>query len=68
MNFDPTLLSPVLALIGVFNGESISLIAAIYIPRSQDRIPRTAAAMAKRKTVFADFVFHVSNLTMRLHS
>ena len=69
MNIDPTLLSPVSALLGALVGGSASLIAAIYTQRSQDRLQRVAAEVAKRETVYADFVMHASNLLLtRLHT
>ena len=68
MTIDPTLLSPVSALVGALIGGSTSLIAAIYTHRSQDRLQRIAAEVAKRETVYADFVFHASNLILRAYT
>ncbi len=67
MTIDPTFLSPVSALLGALIGGSTSLIAAIYTHRSQDRIQRIAAEVAKRETVYADFVFHASNLILQAY-
>jgi hypothetical protein len=68
MTIDPIFLSPVSALLGALIGGSTSLIAAIYTHRSQDRIQRIAAEVAKRETVYADFVFHASNLILRAYT
>jgi hypothetical protein len=68
MNIDPTLLGPVSALVGALVGGSTSLIAAIYNHRSQDRLQRIAGEVAKRETVYADFVFHASNLILRAYT
>ena len=68
MNIEPSLLSPVSALVGALIGGSTSLMAAIYNHRSQDRIQRVAVEVAKRETVYADFVFHASNLILRAYT
>lgn len=68
MTVDPIFLSPVSGLLGALIGGSTSLIAAIYTHRSQDRIQRIAAEVAKRETVYADFVFHASNLILRAYT
>ncbi len=68
MTIDPTLLSPASALVGALIGGSISLIAAIYNHRSQDRRQRIASEIAKRESVYADFVFHASNLILRAYT
>jgi hypothetical protein len=68
MNIDPTLLGPVSALVGALIGGSTSLIAAIYNHRSQDRLQRIAGEVTKRETVYADFVFHASNLILRAYT
>jgi hypothetical protein len=68
MTIDPTFLSPVSALVGALIGGSTSLIAAIYNHRSQDRLQRVAVEVAKRETVYADFVFHASNLILRAYT
>ena len=68
MNIDPALLSPVSALVGALIGGGTSLIAAIYTQRSQDRLQRVAGEVAKREAVYADFVFHASNLLLRAYT
>jgi hypothetical protein len=64
MNIDPSLLSPLSALVGAFMGAGTSLVAAIYRQRRQDHLQRVAGEMAKRETVYADFVIHASNLLL----
>ena len=69
MSIDPALLSPVSALFGALIGGGASLIAAIYTHRGQDRLQRVAGEVAKRETVYADFVIHASNFaSARLHT
>lgn len=68
MNIDPTLLSPVSALVGALIGGGASLIAAIYSQRVQHHLQRVASEVAKRETVYADFVFHASNLLLRAYT
>jgi hypothetical protein len=48
---DPSLLSPVSALLGALVGGGASLLGAIYTQRSQDRVERVASEVAKRETV-----------------
>jgi hypothetical protein len=61
---DPTLLSPVSALLGTLVGACASLLGAIYTQRSRDRVQRVASEIAKRETVYADFVMSASNLLL----
>lgn len=68
MTIDPTLLSPVSALLGGLLGGGASLIAAIYTQRGKDRLQRVAAEITKRETVYADFVMHASNLLLRAYT
>lgn len=68
MNIDPALLSPVSALVGALIGGGASLIAAIYSQRVQHHLQRVASEVAKRETVYADFVFHASNLLLRAYT
>jgi hypothetical protein len=67
MNIDPTLLSPVSALVGALFGGSTSLIAAVYNHRSQNRLQRVAREVEKREAVYADFVMHASNLLLNAY-
>ena len=68
MNMDPALLSPVSALAGALIGGGTSLMVAIYTQRGQDRLQRVASEVAKRETVYADFLFHASNLLLRAYT
>jgi hypothetical protein len=64
MNIDPALLGPVSALFGALIGGGTSLVAAIYTQRHQDHLRRVASEVAKRETVYADFVMSASNLVL----
>jgi hypothetical protein len=68
MSIDPALLSPVSALVGALIGGGTSLIAAIYTQRGQDRLRRVAGEVAKRETVYADFVICASNLLLHAYT
>src|SRR5215472_712783 len=65
---DPVLLGPVSALFGALIGGGASLLGAIYTQRSQDRIRRVASEIAKRETVYADFVMSASNLLLNAYT
>ena len=64
MHIDPTLLGPISALLGAFIGGTTSLLAAVYSQRVQDRFQRIAGEVAKRETVYADFVMYASNMLL----
>ena len=64
MHIDPTLLGPISALLGALIGGTTSLLAAIYSQRVQDRLQRMAGEVAKRETVYADFVMNASNMLL----
>ena len=68
MYIDPALLSPVSALLGAPIGGGASLLGAIYTHRSQDRDQRVAFEIAKRETVYADFVMSASNLLLNAYT
>jgi hypothetical protein len=68
MSIDASLLGPVSALAGALIGGGTSLIVAIYTQRGQDRLQRVANEVAKRETVYADFLFHASNLLLRAYT
>ena len=68
MAIDPTLLSPVSALLGALVGGGASLLGVIYTQRSQDRLQRVASEIAKRETVYADFVMSASNLLLNAYT
>src|SRR6516165_1771480 len=66
MSIDPGLLSSVSVLLGALVGGGASLLGTIYTQRSQDRVQRVASEIAKRETVYADFVMSASNLLLTL--
>jgi hypothetical protein len=68
MYIDPAFLSPLAALFGALIGGSASLVAAIYTQRRQDHLQRVAAEVAKRETVYADFVMSASNLLLNAYT
>ena len=61
MHIDPTLLSPLSAMLGALAGGSASLVAAIYTQRFQNRLQRIASEITKRETVYAEFVMTASS-------
>ena len=65
---DPALLSPVSALLGAVVGGGASLLGAVYTQRSRDRVQRVASEIAKRETVYADFVMSASNLLLNAYT
>jgi len=62
LQLDSTQLSPVFALLGALVGGGASLLAAIYTQRFQNRLQRVATEIAKRETVYAEFVMSASNM------
>src|ERR1700680_3127905 len=68
MAIDPTLLSPMSALFGALVGGVASLLGAISSQRSQGRLQRVASEVAKRETVYADFVMSASNLLLNAYT
>ena len=68
MYIDPTLLGPVSALMGALIGGSTSLLAAVYTQRHQNRLQRVASEVAKRETVYADFVMSASSLVVKAYT
>ena len=68
MYIDPALLSPVSALLGAHVGGGASLLGTIYTHHSQDRVQRVASEIAKRETVYADFVMSASNLLLNAYT
>jgi len=68
MAIDPTLLSPVSALLGALVGGAASLLGAIYTQHRQDRIQRITHEVAKREAVYADFVMSASNLLLNAYT
>jgi hypothetical protein len=68
LHIDPTLLSSVSALLGALVGGAASLVAAIYTQRRQDWLQRVACEVAKRETVYADFVMSASKLLLNAYT
>jgi hypothetical protein len=68
MTIDPTLLSPVSALLGATVGGAATLLGAIYTQRRQDRIQRIASEVAKRETVYAEFIMSASNFLLKAYT
>jgi hypothetical protein len=67
MYIDAAILSPASALLGALLGGGASLCAAIYTQRNQNRVQRIAGEIAKRETVYADFVMNASNLLLNAY-
>ncbi|HWX89663.1 MAG TPA: hypothetical protein VNY75_05115 [Rhizomicrobium sp.] len=63
MNIDFAVLTPAAALIG----GGASLIAAVYTQRTQQRLQRVTAEIARRETVYAEFVMSASHLLLNAH-
>src|ERR1700745_3566615 len=68
MPFEPALLGPVCLFLGALVGGSASLLGVIYAQRSQDRLQRVASEIAKRETVYADFVMSASSLLLNAYT
>jgi hypothetical protein len=64
MIINPSLLGPVSALLGALIGGTTSLLAAVYSQRVQDRLQRMANEVAKRETVYTDFIMTASNMLL----
>ena len=64
MQIEPALLGPVSLFLGALVGGGASLLGAIYSQRSQGRVQRVASEIAKRETVYADFVMSASSLLL----
>jgi hypothetical protein len=67
MHIDPALLGPLSAVMGAHRG-STSLVAAVYTQRHQDHLQRIASEVAKRETVYADFVMSASTLLLNAYT
>lgn len=68
MAIDPALAGPVSLFLGAIVGGGASLFGAIYTQRRQDRIQRVASEVAKRETVYADFVMNASKLLLSAYT
>ena len=67
MTIDVAILSPFSALLGALIGGGTSLCAAIYTQHHQNRLQRVTVEIAKRETVYADFVINASNLLLKAY-
>jgi len=68
MAIDPALISPVSALLGALVGGVASLFGAVLTQRSHHRVQQVASEIAKRETVYADFVMGASNLLLNAYT
>ena len=68
MHIEPALVGPVSVFLGALVGGGALLLGAIYTQRSQDRVQRVASEIAKRETVYADFVMSASNLLLNAYT
>ena len=59
---EPSLLSPISALLGALIGGGATVCTAVYTTRSHDRLQRVASEVAKRESVYADFIMIASNI------
>ena len=67
MYIDAAILSPVSALLGALIGGGASVCAAVYTQRYQNRLQHISGEIAKRETVYADFVMNASNLLLNAY-
>jgi hypothetical protein len=65
---DPTLVSPLSALLGALIGGSAPVVAAVYTQRTQNRLQRITTEVTKRETVYADFVASASALVLNAYT
>jgi hypothetical protein len=68
MVIDPTLLSPVSALVGALVGGTATFLGAIYTQRRQDRVQRITSELDKRESVYAEYIMSASNLLLRAYT
>src|SRR5436305_2310521 len=68
MIIDPTLLSPVSALVGALVGGTAAFLGAIYTQRRQDRVQRITSELDKRESVYAEYIMSASNLLLRAYT
>ena len=68
MHIEPALLGPVSLFLGALVGGTASLLGAIYSQRSQGRVQRVASEIARRETVYADFVMSASSLLVNAYT
>lgn len=64
---DAGLLQPMAVLTGALIGGGASLAVAAYTQRKQERLQRVAQEIAKRETVYADFLMSASDLLLHAY-
>ena len=65
---DSSFLNPASALLGALAGGGGSLMAAIYTQRCQGRHHRLQCEIAKRETIYADFLMSASNILLKAYT
>jgi hypothetical protein len=68
MHIDPAFLGPVSLFLGAVLGGGASLLGAVHTQRCHARLQRVASEIAKRETVYADFVMSASNLLLKAYT
>ena len=68
MLIEPALLGPVCSFLGGLVGTNASLLGVVYAQRCQGRPQRAASEIAKRETVYPDFVMSASNLLVNAYT
>jgi hypothetical protein len=68
MHIEPSLLSPASALVGALTGGFASMVGAIYTHRRNERLQRIASEVAKRESIYADFVMSAANLLLKAYT
>lgn len=65
---DAAILSPISALLGALIGAGAPVVGAIYTQRTQNRLQRTATEVAKRETIYAEFVASATTLILNAYT
>jgi hypothetical protein len=68
MNIEPSLLNPASALFGALAGGLASMTGAIYTHRRNERLQRIASEIAKRETIYAEFVMNAASLLLKAYT
>jgi hypothetical protein len=68
LTIDPSVLSPASAALGALVGGATSLLGTIYTQRHQYRVQRVASEVAKRETVYGEFVTSASNFLLNAYT
>lgn len=64
---DVAFLGPLSGLAGALIGGGASLAVAAYTQRSQERLQRIASEIAKRETIYAEFIMNATNLLLHAY-